>query len=615
LSSPADPQTVEALSELLSAKGIEISGFIDVINALDKIKEGSPAKTEDTSLDAPKKKHYIDKEFIFETRRDVFIYRSGSTKSRRYYIRIYDEKAKKDYVQSLRTTNRIEALAKAEEIYAERKNALRRGVRPNSINTKELIRIYTTERLKTLTSIPHQGITKDSFSTLSKQLKYWHEYISHKGHTKTSIDAIPPDIGKGFGIWLKELPKDRYQDRERSNETINHAITAVKKMYRDIAIDERYITMAEFPIFRLLKVNREKSHKRDIIEPEEFLMLGKWMENTWRKDQDASELERAKRYIYCQYLAINYLTGCRNKEMLGIRWGDIATIKQEDKESQKINRSIFISAQNSKTGKSRHCVAPVAHQFERIKEQYRRLGIATFDRNDYVFINLSKTKRGTNIPYDQPAMEKRLKAVIEQSGLKQILDETGRHITQYSARHYAVTDALMRGVSIYDIAVNTGTSVHYIEQTYSKVTALKKSQEITKGQGLHKVIEQRAVANSKAYEATGDGNIYVDGREFNEDPNYIKLHYKHYYAGLSPRLQRIDDFSWLSVMEGDPRVPRRQVEDERRRLVEKWGIEPKEMEEELNKCHEQTRELWEQFKMKKESEKNQTSTDTANIEL
>ena len=90
----------------------------------------------------------------------------------------------------------------------------------------------------------------------------------------------------------------------------------------------------------------------------------------------------------------------------------------------------------------------------------------------------------------QPAMEKRLRSVVIGSGLQEKLDETGRHITQYSARHFAATNALMRGVGIYDLAVNLGTSVFYIERTYSHITAMMKSKELTKGQGYWKVIEQ-----------------------------------------------------------------------------------------------------------------------------
>jgi integrase len=562
---------MDALASLLGQKGLDTSDFIDVINALSKIKQRDADK-ELRQEEAQKKKHYIDKEFVFETRSDVFIYRSGATKSGRYYIRIYDDKTRKDFVQSLRTTNRIEALAKAEELYALQKNNLRRGVKFTSITTKELIRIYTNERIKTITSIPHQGITKGSFNTLTKHLKYWQEYIDYRKYGKTKIEDIPPDIGKGFGIWIKELHKQRYEGRERSNETINHTIAGVKKMYRDVAIDEKYITMAEFPIFRYLKVSREKAHKRDIVEQEEFAMLRSWMTNKWCREVNISALERTKRYVYTQYLVINYFTGCRNKEMLGIRWGDVSTIKHEDKDAQRINRGIFIPAQNSKTGKSRTCVAPVAFQFERIREHYRKIGITEFGREDYVFINLANTKRGSNIPYDQPAMEKRLKAVIAQSGLKQILDETGRHITQYSARHYAATDALMRGVSIYDVALNLGTSVHYIEQTYSKITALKKSKEITKGQGMHKIIEEKATGHNRDYEITEDGNIKVGFVEYNDEESAnFKFHYNEYYGQLDEKVQKEDDLAWLEVMEGDSRVPREDVEETRRRIEQRWG--------------------------------------------
>ena len=83
-----------------------------------------------------------------------------------------------------------------------------------------------------------------------------------------------------------------------------------------------------------------------------------------------------------------------------------------------------------------------------------------------------------------------MRSVVVGSGLQQKLDETGRHITQYSARHFAATNALMRGVGIYDLAVNLGTSVFYIERTYSHITAMMKSKELTKGQGYWKVIER-----------------------------------------------------------------------------------------------------------------------------
>ena len=302
--------------------------------------------------------------------------------------------------------------------------------------------------MQTITNIPHQGITNESFNTLVKHLTLWESYIDAMGYKNRKIEDIPTETGKKFGLWLKEKPKARYDKTERSNETINHTIAAIKKMYRDVAIDEKYITMGEFPIFRYLKVNRDQKPKRDILELEEFSELRKWMTNVWCREKDIKELERIKRYVYGLYLTIQYYGGFRNKEVLGIRWGDIKMIKKSSKMEERVNRSIFIPSWNSKTGVSRDVVAPVAYQFERIKEHYKKVGITEFGREDFVFINLTKTKRGNNIPYAQKAMDDRLKDVVEASGLKKKLDATGRHITQYSARHYAAVDALMRGVSV-----------------------------------------------------------------------------------------------------------------------------------------------------------------------
>jgi len=505
--------TINSLDALLASKGLDVSDFITAIDAIAKIKERDAAKQEKEELKQKdkQKKIFVDKEFVYETRTDVFIYRDGRTKSGRYYVRIYDPRTKRTHSESLRTSNRIQALSKAEQLYRERKDALHRGVKVNSINTKELIRLYQVERRKEITDIPHMGITPASFKTLCTQLKYWEDYINCKGFKNTKIEDLPTELGRGFGIWVKELKKKEYVNRERSNETINSMIAAVKKMYRDIAIDEKYITQAEFPIFRYLKTNKETKHKRDIIEPDEFTMMRKWMEFSWSRDKEIDDLERTKRRVYGLYLTIVYYTGMRPKEALGLRWKDIQPIPTESKEEQRVNRSIFIPAENAKTGRSRHLVAPVAIQFERIKEHYKKLRIE-INPEDYVFINLSKTKRGTNTPYNQPAMERRLKACLIGSGLQNKLDETGRHITQYSARHYAATQALMRGVDIYDLSINLGTSVNYIEKTYSHITSMMKSKELTKGQGYWRDRDIRE-ATGKTEKQIASDNGYINDPE------------------------------------------------------------------------------------------------------
>ena len=196
---------INSLDALLASKGLDVGDFITAIDAIAKIKERDLKKLEKQEAEEQKKqkKIFVDKEFIYETRQDVFIYRDGRTKSGRYYVRIYDPRTKRTHSESLRTSNRIEALSKAEQLYRERKDALHRGVKVNSINTKELIRLYQVERRKEITDIPHMGITPQSYKTLCTQLKYWEDYINVKGHRNTKLEDLPTELGRGFGIWVK----------------------------------------------------------------------------------------------------------------------------------------------------------------------------------------------------------------------------------------------------------------------------------------------------------------------------------------------------------------------------------------------------------------------------
>lgn len=489
-----DNSNINALASLLEGKGLDASDFIDVINALANIKRRDAAKQEaDEQKEAEKRnKIFVDKEFVIPTREDCFIYKDGRTKSGRYYVRIYDAKKKKVFSKSLGTTNRLEALHLAEKLYVEMKDKLGKGVALKSITTKELINIYLKQRFSERSDIPHNGITIKSYDGLIKKLKYWENYISHHKHTKTKIENIPPELGKYFAEWISKQPKKFYTDRaERSRETINQIVAATKLMYKSVALEEKFITLAEFPIFKNLKVNRETGHKRDVLEREEYEAICKWMNNKWCKEKDIDELEMVKRRCYALYFSLQYNLGARNKEMLGIRWKDISAIKTDTPANQRVNRSVFIPTENSKTGRSRHIVSPIATKIERLQKWYERLGIER-KQDDYVFINLAKTKRGTNTPYQQPAMEKRLKQVLAGSISDGVWEPNGRNITQYSARHYYATDRLREGVNIYDLAVNMGTSVQYLQSTYSKMTSLMKSEELTAGQGIHKVNEERA---------------------------------------------------------------------------------------------------------------------------
>ena len=82
-----------------------------------------------------------------------------------------------------------------------------------------------------------------------------------------------------------------------------------------------------------------------------------------------------------------------------------------------------------------------------------------------------------------------MKKVLEGAERDGAIDLNGRNISNYCARHHHITEAIQRGVDIYDIALNCGTSLNYIEKTYSHITTLMRSKELTKGLGRQKLYD------------------------------------------------------------------------------------------------------------------------------
>ena len=221
------------------------------------------------------------------------------------------------------------------------------GVRPTSITANELVAKYQQERRKEITHIPHQGITQKSFNTMCNHIKYWEQYIEELGYKNTKLENIPTDIGRKFGLWIKDKKRTKTSGGARCNYTINHTIAAVKKMYNDIGIKERYITAIEMPIWEYLKTQRDERPKRDIISEDEFTKISNYIKYKYCNEKDITEKEKIKRRIFGIVLTISHYTGMRPKEQLGLRWKDIK-INQNDSKKIKNKQTNLYSTDNSR---------------------------------------------------------------------------------------------------------------------------------------------------------------------------------------------------------------------------------------------------------------------------
>ena len=464
----------ETLDAVLTASGFDAGDLQIALDAIKNAKEQAP-KTEDE-----KYKYHIDKTIIYEDR-DAFIYQRGSSKRGMWYIRIYDGKKGKAIIKSLKTADKVQALATARVLYIDIKGKIDRGERLNSITIPELIQKWADRLKDTISEIPHTGITPEHFRTKKYFLENYLSFAKEKGLTKTPIDKIESHRTREFGKWLFARPRKDNREGRKSEELINNNISEVLRMYQQLAIRDRWISSENLPQIDRLKRQKDESYKRDILNETQYEKLWKYMEHKYCREKSVKWEELEKRKIFKEFILIMSNVGNRPLELLGLKFKEIMENPNWDETTRNTSVMIKIRKENSKTGRGRVCVAPVKARIKRIISSYKKLGI-THEPEDYLFLNPQSKTKGM---YCRQNMYQRLKKVIKDSGLEEELAKEGKSLSLYSFRHqYACWRLRYGDVPIYLLAKQMGTSVQKIEQTYGHIEVEQQVEKITKAQGL-----------------------------------------------------------------------------------------------------------------------------------
>ena len=423
---------------------------------------------------------------VFDHDPHCTIFQDGrNTKNKTWSIRIWDPKRKSVITKSLRTIDQSLAITLAREMYMT--FTTRGGIRlsTDSITAKELVALYIQKRREEVSANPQEGITARSLNAEEQRLKHWLDYIDEKGYKNANLENIPPELGQDFAVWIKNRKittgKRKGERKNRSNQTINHCVSSTKRMYHKVAHDGGYITANEMPKFSYLKKNKNQVSKKDVLQKDELSKLMKWMKDKYAREcTEITNQEYIKRRIYNLTFTIHYLTGMRCAELLGTKWSDIRPVRDTSKGGQD-NMVITIDGSRCKTGKTRSLVAPIKQQLERIKHWYGRLGHHVEPYSDeYVFLKLTKSGIENGKPQTPKAMGDRLKAVLKGATEDEDcpLHLTNLNITNYSARHYYITDQLLKGVDYHTVSKQVGTGTTYIDNHYSHLLPEMKQEEI-----------------------------------------------------------------------------------------------------------------------------------------
>jgi hypothetical protein len=102
------------------------------------------------------------------------------------------------------------------------------------------------------------------------------QFIESLGFERTPIDQIQPSRTRDFGHWFANLPKESGRTGPRSVEQINNCIAEVSRMFREVAVRDRYISREHAPEIDRLKEQPDERHKRDILTTEQHELLNRF---------------------------------------------------------------------------------------------------------------------------------------------------------------------------------------------------------------------------------------------------------------------------------------------------------------------------------------------------
>jgi len=453
------------------------------------LKEDKPASTtEETTGNTV----IVNKEYLFNGAvKDAWIYQH---KGNNYYYQCKNHQTNKtENGFSLKCgTNRNTAMEKAEKIYFERKSNIAKGVLSKSVNTKQLIDLFLKHHQKRIKLTTHRGLTQASYDAKIQKIKYWQRYIKDKGFERKVIQDIPTNIGADFANWLDELPKERYTDKPRSIETINHIVATAASLYK-WAHKQKHIGADFIPNWEYMdkQAGYDQRLERPILWEEEYVDLVRFMKDKYCKDKLANKRELDRRKQYSIFVRLAYATGMRLMELRNLRWIQISDPKHMTRDrDKKINRSIYFP--QTKTSRTRTITSPIAMLINELIALYKDLGVDIDRKSDSrVFFTIySKGRVDQETWYTETTESRKLEELLKTAGIwdKAMSEMPQRKITMNSSRHHFATYKIVNeGWSYERLSLHLGNSAPECEKRYSKATAAMITAKNMKNEGLNKI--------------------------------------------------------------------------------------------------------------------------------
>lgn len=385
--------------------------------------------------------------------------------------------------KSLKTADKQEALALADDWYRDIKYKLKNNIAINTRKFTYISKLY----LEKLESNVKLGIIPE------RRLKDYRPLLDiyiNPFFAKHNIDSITQQDIEAFKnhclvYWIKgEGFKEKEHIRqangksienpakkpraELSNSSMNKICVVLRAIFK-VAVQQKAINQADVPkISKLVDGQKQKSKhdsRRPAFSKAEYDKLVHHLKNWHLETEDKEQIER--RLLLNDYVLILANTGIRpGTESDGLRWKDIQTVTQDGNSYIQLNI-------DGKTGKRQ----PIA--MDRTKKYLERIKKR---RTDFLGHAPNKNEHVFSLPDGTPVKNDYFRAAFKRAliafGLLE--DSYGKNRSPYSLRHTYATLRLAKGVGLEELSKNMGTSYKMIQDHYSHTTPLLMSKSLTR---------------------------------------------------------------------------------------------------------------------------------------
>jgi integrase len=396
-----------------------------------------------------------EEHFILDERVKIFrVHQSGDV----WQVRMWFRKSQKCYRKSLRTRNLREAKELAEELYFDLHHKEKNGEQLFEKSAKELITLYLNNRKEV--DVKNRHITPERLDTIKSQLKHFLKIV---GATHKDLGCDPDNIKNDNKVKLGSLDfrlLEKYENMRREYAptvrqiTLANEMSTIKNFYQ-WCFDNRYLSLESKPVFpKIAKRNRNEKINRDELSRSEWHSIYTYMQQ-WHRGY--SKKEQDERYFVRYFILLLCASGLRFGEARKLRWGDWE-VRKDGKDGY-----LRIDLKEGKTG-ARVIVCRRFDLYRKLKKLSKHTS-----KDDFIFVD-----NETGQPIVKDVYYRYWKEILQ----KTELDQLNKKIVFYCLRHTYATWSLYAGVNIYDLALNMGCSIHFIEEHYGHVKVDKKWREL-----------------------------------------------------------------------------------------------------------------------------------------